>query len=50
MIRRDLWPLLGTKVRPTIAATFDFRDAAAAHSEMERNNHIGKIMLTVERP
>ncbi|MWB79059.1 zinc-binding dehydrogenase [Pseudooceanicola sp. 216_PA32_1] len=47
-IRRDVLPLLGTRVRPTLAATFDFRDAASAHAEMERNDHIGKIMLTVD--
>lgn len=46
-IRKDVWPLLGTKVRPTIAEVFDFRDAAGAHRAMEANSHIGKIMLTV---
>ncbi|WP_407495722.1 NAD(P)H-quinone oxidoreductase [Pseudooceanicola sp. MF1-13] len=46
-IRKEVWPLLGTKVRPTIAQEFDFRDAAGAHRAMEANNHIGKIMLKV---
>ena len=50
MIRKDLAPLLGARVRPTIALCVDFRDAAAAHREMERNRHIGKIMLSVEHP
>lgn len=47
-LRRDVLPLLGDTVRPTIAATFDMRDAAHAHAAMEENAHIGKIMLTVE--
>ena len=47
-LRRDVLPLLGGKVRPVIAATFDFRDAAAAHTAMEANDHIGKIILKVE--
>lgn len=49
-LRTDLWPLLGRSVRPAIARCFDLRDAAAAHREMERNRHIGKIMLTVGQP
>lgn len=47
-ITRDVLPLLGQKVRPTIAATFDLTDAADAHAAMEAGDHIGKIMLTVE--
>ncbi|WP_298493318.1 NAD(P)H-quinone oxidoreductase [uncultured Maritimibacter sp.] len=47
-LRRDVLPLLGTRIRPTIAATFDLRDAARAHAAMEENAHIGKIMLTVD--
>ncbi len=47
-LRRDVLPLLGDTVHPTIAATFDMRDAAHAHAAMEENAHIGKIMLTVE--
>jgi len=47
MIRRDVLPLLGSEIRPAIAHSFDFRDAAEAHREMEKNRHIGKIMLTI---
>ncbi|WFE76467.1 NAD(P)H-quinone oxidoreductase [Roseinatronobacter sp. S2] len=47
MIRKEVWPQLGTQIRPAIAHSFDFRDAAKAHSEMEKNTHIGKIMLTI---
>jgi len=48
MIRRDVWPLLGARVRPAIAARFAFRDAAAAHRAMEKNSPIGKIVLTMD--
>ena len=47
-LRRDVLPMLGSKVRPAIAATFDLLHAASAHAAMEENAHIGKIMLTVE--
>ena len=46
-IKERLWPLLGTEIRPTISHKFDFLDAAKAHGEMERNMHIGKIVLNV---
>jgi NADPH:quinone reductase-like Zn-dependent oxidoreductase len=45
---RDVWPLIGTKVRPAIAAAFPLAEAAEAHRAMERSDHIGKIVLTVE--
>ncbi len=44
-LRQDLWPKLGTAVHPIIAQTFGLESAAAAHAEMERNQHIGKILL-----
>ena len=44
---REVWPLIGRTVRPTIAATFPLAEAAEAHRAMERGDHIGKIMLTV---
>jgi NADPH:quinone reductase-like Zn-dependent oxidoreductase len=46
-LRRDVWPLLSEHLRPAIAARFPLRDAAAAHQEMEKGAHIGKIMLDV---
>jgi NADPH:quinone reductase-like Zn-dependent oxidoreductase len=47
MIERDVAPLLGGKVRPAIACEFPLEDAAAAHREMEKGSHIGKIVLRV---
>lgn len=46
-IRREVWPLLGTSVRPSIAKVFELNDAAAAHAMMEAGDHIGKIILSV---
>jgi NADPH:quinone reductase len=44
----DVWPLIGPRVRPAIAATFPLAEAADAHRAMEKSDHIGKIVLTVE--
>lgn len=46
-LKRDVWPLLGGSVRPTIAHEFTLPDAAESHREMEKNSHIGKIMLVI---
>ena len=45
---RDVWPMIGGAVRPAIAAAFPLAEAADAHCAMERADHIGKIVLTVE--
>ena len=47
MIRRDVWPLLGTQVRPALAAVLPLSDAAQAHLEIEKGHHVGKIVLAV---
>ena len=47
-LMRDVWPLIGTAVRPAIAATFPLSEASEAHRAMERNEHVGKILLEVE--
>jgi NADPH2:quinone reductase len=44
---REVWPLIGAAVSPTIAATFSLAEASEAHCAMERGEHIGKIVLTV---
>ena len=47
-LRTKVWPLLETgKIRPIIYKTFPMKDAAGAHAELERANHVGKVMLKV---
>ena len=47
-LKEKVWPLLekGT-VKPIIFKTFALKDAAAAHVELERADHVGKVMMTV---
>jgi putative PIG3 family NAD(P)H quinone oxidoreductase len=45
-----VWPLLESgRVRPVVHATFPLERAADAHRAIERGDHIGKIVLTIER-
>jgi len=47
-LRQKVWPLLEKGVvKPVIFKTFPLANAAAAHAELERADHVGKIMLTV---
>lgn len=47
-LREHVWPLLEEgRVRPVIHRTFPLREAAAAHAELERGAHVGKIVLTL---
>jgi len=47
-LKEKVWPLLETgKVKPIIYKTFPLREAVAAHAELERADHVGKVMLTV---
>ena len=47
-LKEKVWPLLEAgKVKPIIYKTFPLREASAAHAEMERSEHVGKVMLTV---
>jgi len=47
-LREKVWPLLEAgKVTPIIFKTFPLTEAAAAHAELERAQHVGKVMLTV---
>ena len=44
-----VWPLIARgAVRPIVYRTFPLRDAAAAHTLLERSEHVGKIVLTCE--
>jgi NADPH2:quinone reductase len=46
-LKKNVWPLLeARKIRPVIHSTFPAAEAAKAHSLMESNQHIGKIVLT----
>ncbi len=46
-LKEKVWPLLVSgAIKPVIHSTFEAADAANAHSLMESNQHIGKIVLT----
>lgn len=46
-LQQKVWPLLASgAVKPVIHSVFPATDAAAAHTLMESNQHIGKIVLT----
>jgi NADPH2:quinone reductase len=47
-LKDKVWPLLETgKVKPIIYKTVPLKDAAGAHAELERADHVGKVMMTV---
>jgi NADPH2:quinone reductase len=47
-LKEKVWPLLETgKVKPIIYKTFPLKDAAGAHAELERADHVGKVMMAV---
>jgi NADPH2:quinone reductase len=47
-LHQKVWPLLEKgAIKPVIFKTFPLANAAAAHAELERADHVGKIMLTV---
>lgn len=47
-LRDKAWPLLASgKIKPVIHKTFPLAQAAQAHAELERADHVGKVMLTV---
>lgn len=47
-LRERAWPLLASgKIKPVIHKTFPLAQAAAAHAELERAEHVGKVMLVV---
>lgn len=49
-VETNVWPLLAAgRVSPVIDRTFSLTDASAAHLRMESGNHIGKLVLTVNR-
>ena len=47
-LAEKVWPMLEAgKIKPIVYKTFALRDAASAHAELERADHVGKIMLRV---
>jgi len=44
-LAREVWPLLGRRIRPVTDRTFPLADAGQAHDFMGKTGHIGKIML-----
>jgi NADPH2:quinone reductase len=46
-LRAKVWPLIeSAKIKPVIFKVFAAEDAAKAHTLMESNQHVGKIVLT----
>ena len=46
-LKEKVWPLIASgAVKPVIYSTFPAADASRAHTLMESNQHIGKIVLT----
>ncbi len=47
-LARDVLPLLAeVRLRPHIHATFDIEGVGEAHRTLERNDHFGKLVLTI---
>jgi putative PIG3 family NAD(P)H quinone oxidoreductase len=44
-LKRKVWPLLGTRIRPVVERVFALKDASSAHDFMAKKGHIGKILL-----
>ena len=46
-LRETLWPMLadGRVAKPHLHRSYPWREVAAAHTEIDRGTHIGKILL-----
>jgi putative PIG3 family NAD(P)H quinone oxidoreductase len=47
LLHEHVWPLLGSRVRPVIAARYALEDAHIAHRTLETGDVAGKILLDV---
>jgi len=45
VLKREVWPLLGTRIRPVTDRIFALEQAGQAHEYMAKTGHIGKILL-----
>jgi putative PIG3 family NAD(P)H quinone oxidoreductase len=49
-LHKTVWPMIAAgKLKPIIHATFPLGQAAEAHRALEDGDHIGKIVLTIDR-
>lgn len=49
-LARTVWPYVeSNRLKPAIDRLFPLADAAAAHTRMEAGDHVGKIVLTMDR-
>lgn len=44
-LKEKIWPLFPEKIKPVVYKKFSLEEAAAAHTLMERSDHIGKLIL-----
>jgi putative PIG3 family NAD(P)H quinone oxidoreductase len=44
-LMREVWPLVGTSIRPVVERVFPLAKAQVAHEFMAKKGHIGKILL-----
>jgi NADPH:quinone reductase-like Zn-dependent oxidoreductase len=42
---REVWPLMGSHIRPVTSRIFPLEQAGQAHEFMAKTGHIGKILL-----
>lgn len=45
-VAAQVWPQVGTRIKPVIAKVFPFDQAQKAHETMAKSGHIGKILLS----
>ena len=45
VLLREVWPLVGNRIKPVIARIFPLAEAQQAHEFMAKTGHIGKILL-----
>jgi putative PIG3 family NAD(P)H quinone oxidoreductase len=45
VLKREIWPLLGSQIRPVTDRVFGLEQAQQAHEYMAKTGHIGKILL-----